>query len=177
MSPKPNGKATGSIAIFHASRPHMAMKLLRLLLLMLGSFLVSLLFVLAVDVSDRFRTAGSYFSFKWGLRPSLAKGCSKLLVLLPVVEFGGSFEAQGHDGFSFQGKQHNNIGLVGATLHRPEVSAAFSSYIYRCRIFCSPSRFCRCCHSPSSCHWRQDKKFQDPMGRLNMIAVPPLRLS
>ena len=52
-SPKPNGKATGSIAIFHASRPDMAMKLLRLLLLMLGSFLLALILVSAVDVSDR----------------------------------------------------------------------------------------------------------------------------
>ena len=133
--------------------------------------------VSAVDVSDRFRTAGSYFSFNLGRRPCLAKGCSNLVVFLPVVECGGSSEAYGHNGFSFQGKQHNNIGLVGAALHRREVSAASSSCKYRCRIFCSPSRFSRCCHSPSSCHWRQDKKFHDPTGRLNMIAAPPLRLS
>ena len=28
---------------------------------------------------------------------------------------------------------------------------------YRCH--CSPSLFCRCCHSPSASHWCQDKKY------------------
>ena len=103
MSQKPNGKATGSIPIFHASPPDMAMKPPPLLLLLLGSFLLSLFFVSAVDVSDRFRTVGSYFSFNLGPRPSLAKGCSNLLVLRPVVGFGESFEAYGINGFSVQG--------------------------------------------------------------------------
>ena len=158
MSPKPNGKATGSIPISNASPPDMAMKLLLLLLLSLRSFLLSLILVSAADVSDRFRTAVSYFSFNLGPRPSLAKGCSNLVVLRPVVEFGESFEAYGINGFSFQGKRYKNISFGGVVLHRREVSTASCSCIYRCRIFCSPSRFCRRCHSPSSCHWRQDKK-------------------
>ena len=129
MSPKPNGKATSSIPIFYASRPDMAMKPPPLLLLLLGSFLLSLLFVSAVDVSDRFRTVGSYFSFNLGPRPSLAKGCSNLVVLRPVVGFGESFEAYGINGFSVQGKQHKNISFGGVVLHRREVSTASSSCI------------------------------------------------
>ena len=42
MSPKPNGKATGSIVILNAFPQDMAMKLPRLLLLLLESFLLSL---------------------------------------------------------------------------------------------------------------------------------------
>ena len=107
----------------------MAMKPPPLLLLLLGSFLLSLLFVSAVDVSDRFRTAGSYFSFNLGPRPFLAKGCSNLVVFRPVVGFGESFEAYGINGFSVQGKQHKNISLGGVVLHHREVSTASSSCI------------------------------------------------